>query len=68
MKFATLEVAGGMLMERCEKTLVAKIHNTMGVARSSLSEDSACTHQGAKYKVAGCVGGHNVQDPNMVSG
>ena len=44
-------------MGRREKTSAAKIRDGAGVAGSSLSGESAYTHQGAKDGKAGCVGG-----------
>ena len=68
MKFAALEGVGGTAMGRREKTSAEKIRDGAGVASSSLSGESACTHPGAKDGAAGCVGGTNGRDPQMASG
>ena len=55
-------------MGRHEKTSAEKIRDSVGAASSSLSGESAYTHQGAKDGAVGCVGGSNGQDPKMASG
>lgn len=57
-----------MAMGRCKKTLVVKILNGAGVASSSLSRESAYTHQGAKEGGAGCFGRTNGLNPQRASG
>ena len=55
-------------MGRREKTSAEKIRDGAGAASSSLSGESAYTHQGAKDGAVGGVGGSNGQDPKMASG
>ena len=50
------------------KTSAAKIGNGAGEATSSLSGESAFTHQGARERGLGCVGETNSEDPKMASG
>ena len=68
MKFAALKGVGGPAMGRREKTSPEKIRDGAGAASSSLSGESAHTHQGAKGGVVGCIGGSNGQDPKMANG
>ena len=51
-----------------QKTSAAKIRDGAGEASSSLSGESASTHQGARDGTAGCVGGTNGPTPQMASG
>ena len=55
-------------MGRREKTSAAKIRDGAGEATSSLSGESASTHQGAWKRGMGCVGGIDGEDPKMASG
>ena len=57
-----------MEIGRCKKTFVAKIHDSAGAASSSLRGESACTHQGARDTLVGCVVGTTGEDPKMASG
>ena len=50
------------------KTSTAKIRNGAGEATSSLSGESAFTHQGAREKEMGCVGETDGKDPQMARG
>ena len=68
MKFAALKGVGGPAMGPREKTSAGKIRDGAGAASSSLSGESAHTHQGAKDRAVGCGGGSNGQDPKMASG
>ena len=68
MKFAARKGVGGPAMGRREKTSAEKIRDGAGAASSSLSGESAYTHQGAKDGAVGGVGGSNGQDPKMASG
>ena len=54
-------------MGRREKTSADKIRNGAGAASSSLSGESAYTHQGAKDGVVGGVGGIDGRAPKMAS-
>ena len=50
------------------KTSAAKIRSGAGKATSSLSGESAFTHQGARERELGCVGETNGEDPQMARG
>ena len=50
------------------KTSAAKIRSGAGEATSSLSGESAFTHQGARERELGCVGETNGEDPQMARG
>ena len=56
MKFVALKEVGGPEMGRRERTSAEKIRDGAGAASSSLSGESAYTHQGAKDGAVGCVG------------
>ena len=55
-------------MGRREKASAEKIRNGAGEEASSLSGESSSTHQGARKRGVGCVGGTDGEDPKMASG
>ena len=68
MKSAAAEGLGGTAMGGRGKTSAAKIRSGAGEATSSLSGESAFTHQGARERELGCVGETNGEDPQMARG
>ena len=67
-KFAAAEGVGGTEMGRREKASAEQIRNGAGEEASSLSGESTSTHQGARKRGVGCVGGTDGEDPKMAQG
>ena len=68
LKFAAAEGLGGTTMGGRGRTSAAKIRNGAGEATSSLSRESAFTHQGARERAMGCVGETDGEDLKMARG